>query len=88
MKNILAENRALGWCAAVTAPPRIAARIIEIRSAILAKRPIPAPSSEYRSQALAFAQRLFQTREKQPAVTQVPTRTENLRRQLDALSIF
>jgi len=78
----------LGWADASSAPPRIAARIIEIRQAILAGHPIPQPSVVYRSQALAMERRLFPTREKKPAATEAPSHVENLRRQLDALGIF
>lgn len=86
MKNILGENRMLGWVDAQAAPPRFAARIAEIRSAIIAKRPVPAPSSEYRSQAEAFAKNLFPTR--QPARTETQNSVDNLRRLLDAARIF
>jgi hypothetical protein len=77
----------LGFGDATTAPPRMQARIVDIRQAILAKRPVPAPSSEYRSQAEQFAKNLFATRG--PArVTETQTSVDNLRRLLDAARIF
>jgi hypothetical protein len=77
----------MGWGDARTAPSRMQARIIEIRKAIIAKRPVPAPSSEYRSQAETFAKNLFRTRGL-ARVTETPTSVERLRRLLDAASIF
>jgi hypothetical protein len=58
----------LGWADASCAPAWAQARILEVRSAIVESRPIPAPSREFiagaeqRSAALAFASRLFPTR--------------------------
>jgi hypothetical protein len=55
----------LGWSNASSAPDWAKARILEIRSAIVEKRSIPAPSRDYvvgaekRSAALGFSQRLF-----------------------------
>jgi hypothetical protein len=80
----------LGYGDATSAPPRFAARIVEIRQAILDGRAIPPPSAEYRAaaeRAQTVEKRLFPTRANQP-VTQTPNRVDTLRRSLDALSIF
>jgi hypothetical protein len=66
--ELLAENRALGFACAETAPEPYRTRILEIRSALVAKKPVPAPSREFiagaeqRSAALNFAHRLFPNR--------------------------
>ncbi len=66
--ELLAENRALGFACAETAPEPYRTRILEIRSALVAKKPVPAPSREFiigaeqRSAALSFSQRLFPNR--------------------------
>jgi hypothetical protein len=55
----------LGWGDATGAPDWVKTRVLEIRSAIVEKRSIPAPSHDYvagaerRSAALGFSQRLF-----------------------------
>jgi hypothetical protein len=49
--ELLQENRSQGWACATSAPPRFAARIIEIRQALADKKPIPQVSAEYRSAA-------------------------------------
>ncbi len=45
--ELLAENRSRGWYSAETAPAWAKERILEIRSAVVAKRPIPAPSRQF-----------------------------------------
>jgi hypothetical protein len=45
--ELLQENRSLGFANAESAPPHFAARICEIRSAILEKRPVPGPSRDF-----------------------------------------
>ena len=50
-QSLLEERQAQGWASAVTAPPRFAERIIEIRSALLEKKPVPAPSRAYSVEA-------------------------------------
>jgi hypothetical protein len=81
-----------GWGDATSAPPRIAARIVEIRAAVLAGHQMPPPSAEYRGfaeRAQRFEQRLFpQERVSQRAEPQSDKAVENLRRLLDAASIF
>lgn len=87
-KSILAESRSRGWVSAETAPPRIQARIAEIRRAILAGKPIPQPSAEYRSFAEATVRKLFPTPAAR-AVTPTPDKhVETQRKQLAALGIF
>jgi len=49
--ELLQENRSQGWACATSAPPHFAARIIEIRRALLEKRSIPAPSRAYVKEA-------------------------------------
>ena len=49
--ELLQENRSLGFANAESAPPHFAARIIEIRRAVLEKRAVPEPSAEYRMYA-------------------------------------
>ena len=49
--ELLQENRSLGFANAESAPPHFAARIIEIRRALLEKRAVPEPSAEYRAAA-------------------------------------
>jgi hypothetical protein len=82
----------MGWADATTAPPRFAERVAEIRQCLQAGLRIPPPSAEYRAaveRAQAVEQRLFpQQRAKQHAETTTRTRVDNLRRQLDAASIF
>jgi hypothetical protein len=79
VNELLAENRALGFACAETAPEPYRSRILEIRSALVAKKPVPAPSREFiigaeqRSAALSFSQRLF------------PNRNETLRAKADRL---
>jgi len=85
---ILSESRKRGWASAMTAPPKIAARIAEIRRAILAGKPIPEPSAEYRSYretASRVMKDLFPTK-KTP--TTEDAHLETLRRSLDVLRIF
>jgi hypothetical protein len=50
-QSLLEERQAQNWASATTAPPHFAARIIEIRSALLSKRPVPAPSRAYAVEA-------------------------------------
>lgn len=82
----------MGFGDATDAPPRFAARIVEIRQAILAGRPIPAPSAEYRAlaaRAQAITQRLFpQSPVKQRTETTTTTSVDTLRRRLNAAKIF
>ena len=49
--ELLQENRSLGFANAESAPPHFAARIIEIRSALLETKPVPAPSRAYTVEA-------------------------------------
>ena len=82
---------AMGYGDATSAPPRFAARILEIRQAWLDGRPIPQPSAEYRmaaDRAMAVEQRLFPTRVNQRVEPPTPTSVENLRRRLDAAKLF
>jgi hypothetical protein len=79
---------AMGFGDATGAPPRFAARIAEIRSAIRDGRTIPPPSAEYRASAKAFEQTLFPTRANQRTEQPTTTSVEKLRRSLNALSIF
>ena len=86
-KSILAESRTYGWASAETAPPQIKARIVEIRRAILAGKPIPAPSAEYRSFAEQCEKKLF-PKPAARAVTPTPDKhLDTLRRSLDVLRI-
>jgi hypothetical protein len=79
----------MGFGDATGAPPRFAARIAEIRSAILERRPIPAPSAEYRASAMAFETRLFPNKPvNQRAEEPTTTNVEKLRRLLDAAKLF
>ena len=81
----------MGYGDATSAPPRFAARIVEIRSAVLAGRPIPAPSAEYRAaaeRAQTVEKRLFPTRANQRPEQTTTTNVDKLRRSLSALSIF
>lgn len=63
----------LGWASAASAPDWAKQRILEVRSAIVEKRSVPAPSREYlagaerRSASLGFANRLFPTRRNEDA---------------------
>ncbi len=50
-QELLQESRVYGWPSAESAPPRFAARIIEIRRATVEKRAVPEPSAEYRMYA-------------------------------------
>src|SRR5271169_230786 len=70
MENLLLESRARGWAAAVTAPDWAKDRILEIRSAIIEKRSIPAPSRSFvdgcekrslGNRAVNFGRKLFGT---------------------------
>ena len=47
------KESAMGWADASTAPDRFKMRILEVRTAVIEKRAIPAPSAEYRSAAAA-----------------------------------
>jgi hypothetical protein len=80
----------MGFGDATGAPPRFAARIAEIRSAILERRPIPQPSAEYRATAQVIEQRLFPNTKHVNQRVEEPTKNnvEKLRRLLDAASIF
>jgi hypothetical protein len=49
--ELLEQRDSMGWASATTAPPRFAARIVEIRSAQLDKKPIPAPSRAFVAEA-------------------------------------
>ena len=88
-KSILAESRSRGWVSAESAPPKIKARIAEIRRALLAGQPIPEPSAEYRSFAEASLKKLFPQRVNQRVETPKPdAHVETLRKELAALGIF
>jgi hypothetical protein len=47
MNELLEQRDSMGWASATTAPTHFAARIIEIRSALLEKKPAPAPSRTF-----------------------------------------
>lgn len=103
-KSILAESRSRGWVSAESAPPRIQARIAEIRRAILAGKPIPQPSAEYRSFAEASLKKLFSQGKRPMSIEdkfvaefgyeprrlsqQVDAHVETLRKELAVLGIF
>ena len=57
----------MGFGDATGAPPRMQERIVEIRTALMEKRSIPAPSAQYIQEARAFASQLFPLRAKQTA---------------------
>ena len=84
-KSILAESRSRGWGSAENAPPKIKARIAEIRRALLEGKPIPAPSAEYRSFAEATVRKLFPTL---VATPKPDAHVETLRKELNVLGIF
>lgn len=103
-KSILAESRSRGWVSAETAPPRIQARIAEIRRALLAGKPIPQPSAEYRSFAEASLKKLFPQGKRPLSIEdkfvaefgyeprrnqqQTDAHVDTLRKELAALGIF
>ena len=89
-RTAILEGRAYGWASAESAPPRIQQRILEIRQALIEKRPEPPMSAEYRA-AADFAQKLFRTpaRANQRTVSEsTTTNVEKLRRLMDAARIF
>jgi len=78
----------MGFGDATGAPLRFAQRIAEVRACIIARRPIPAPSAEYRA-AANFEKSLFpQQRANQHVETTTTTNVEKLRRMLDAAKLF
>lgn len=82
-QELLQENRAQGWESALTAPPRFAARIIEVRRALLEKRSVPAPSREYVHEAeLRYAAAPRYIRKVNPLPAPLLSRNELLRKAL------
>jgi hypothetical protein len=84
------DYRGGGFADASSAPKRLADRIVEIRQAIIERRPIPEPTAEYRA-AADFAQKLFRTpaRANQRTVSEpTTTNVDHLRRLMTAARIF
>jgi hypothetical protein len=84
------DYRGGGFADASSAPKRFADRIVEIRHALIERRPIPEPSAEYRA-AADFAHKLFRApahANRRTVSEPTTTNVDHLRRLMNAARIL